>query len=267
MAKVTYEDREKLKETIVPYQSKIKGYLAKEKTMLSTIRSDDVGNEYKKLQLAEDMITTASLYMAINALSVSMLDVKNNDALNDARKMLYRAVIYCEDVVTDYIDVSFAELSDKLEVIAKISIQNRYELMQKLGLAIQMLKEAFGYNSKWKWSFVELEGRFAAVAKNFIDMKNAVKDYFDPNSENYETTVMYMRMIARIVDASANGYRDKYEQSSRRLDDMKNAIKFLLARHKISVAMGDRNTAAEVKKKAVVWHDKMEADHKSGSSS
>lgn len=267
MAKVTNEDRESFKEAIVPYQGKIKGYLTKETTVLNTIRSDETGKEYKKLQLAEDMITTASLYMAINSLSVKMLDVKNNDALNDARKMLYRAVIYCEDVVTDYIDVSFAELSEKLEVITKITIKNRYELMQKLGLAIQMLKDSFGDNSKWKWSFVELEGRFAAVAKNLIDMKNAVKDYFDPNSDNYETTVMYIRMIGRLVESSANGYRDKYEQSSRRLDDMKNAIKFLLARHKVCVAIGDRNSAEEVKKKAVVWHDKMEADHKAGSSS
>lgn len=266
MAKVTYEDRERLKEAIVPYQSKIKGYLTKEKTMLSTIRSDEAGKEYKKLQLAEDMITAASLYMAINALSVSMLDVKNNDALNDARKMLYRAVIYCEDVVTDYIDVSFTEISEKLIAIANITIKKRYELMQRLGLAIQMLREAFGDNSKWKWSFVELEGRFAAVVKNFIDMKSSVKDYFDPNSENYETTVLYIRMMIRLVDASANGYRDKYEQSSRRIDDMRNAIKFLLARRKISVAVGDRNTAEEVKKKAMVWHEKMEADHKSGSS-
>lgn len=267
MAKVTGEDRERFKEVIVPYQSKIKAYLTKETTVLNAIRNDETGKEHKKIGLVENMTTTASLYMAINSLSVKMLDVKNNDALNDARKMLYRAVIYCEDVVTDYIDVSFTELSEKLEAISTITIKKRYELMQRLGLAITMLKNAFGDNSKWRWSFVELEGRFAAVAKNLIDMKASVKDYFDPNSENYETTVMYIRMIGRIVDASANGYRDKYEQSSRRIDDMRNAIKFLLARHKICVALGDRNAAEEIKKKAVVWHDKMEADHKAGSSS
>ena len=50
------------------------------------------------------------------------------------------------------------------------------------------------------------------------------------------------------------------------IDDMRNAIKFLLARHKIAMAIGDKSYAEEVKKKALVWRDKMDADTKAGSS-
>lgn len=267
MAKVTDDGRSQFKDAIVPYQKQVEALLAKEKTLTNAMKNDQIGQSYKKIQLAEDMMDCASYYMAQNALSVRIINVKNNDVLNDARKSLYKAVIYLEDVVTDYIDVSFAELSENLEQIANVPVFKRYALINKLGLSINMLKEAFGDNSKWKWSFVELEGRFAAVAKNFIDMKKAVKEYFDPNSENYETTVLYIRLMGRLIESSASGYRDKYELSSRRLDDMKNAIKFLLARHKIFIALGDRNGAEEVKKKAVVWHNKMEADQKSGSNS
>ena len=46
---------------------------------------------------------------------------------------------------------------------------------------------------------------------------------------------------------------------------MRNAIKFLLARHKLAIAIGDKTNAEEIKKKALVWRDKMDADQKAGS--
>ena len=97
-------------------------------------------------------------------------------------------------------------------------------------------------------------------------MREAAKDYLNPNSENYETTILYVRLINKLLDSSAAGYRDKYELSTRRLDDMQNAIKFLLARHRLCLAIGDKTNAEEIKKKALVWKDKMDADQKSGSS-
>ena len=95
-------------------------------------------------------------------------------------------------------------------------------------------------------------------------MKAAYKDYFDPSGADYETTVLYIRMIQKQLNDSATAYRDKYELSTRRIDDMRNAIKYLLALRKLYIAIGDSNQAEEVKKKAVVWKDKMDADHKNG---
>ena len=195
--------------------------------------------------LCEDMIYVSSLYMAQNELSLKILEVKNNDALNEARKVLYRAIIYLEDLVSNFIDVSYSELAEKYEAISHISLEKRYYISRKLGLAINLLEEAFGENSKWKWSFVELKGRFAVVAKNLLDMRTHAKDYFDPNSPLYETAVQYVRMVNQLLESSASGYRDKYELSTRRLDDMRNAIKFLLARHKIAMAIGDKSYAEE----------------------
>jgi hypothetical protein len=266
MAKISEETREQLGLAVIPYHKQIDGLLAKEKTMLMLMQSDNSGQAYKKLQLAEDMIFISSLYMAENSLSIKILEVKNNDALNESRKTLYKAIIYLEEVVTNFIDVSYVDLSDKWETIANTPVSKRYQLVRKLGLSIRLLKDAFGENSKWKWSFVELEGRFAAVAKNFIDMRKGAKDYFDPRSLDYEVTVLYVRILQKLLEQSANGYRDRYELSTRRIDDMRNGIKFLLARHKLCLAIGDKANAEEIKKKAVVWKEKMDADQKSGSS-
>ena len=202
--------------------------------------------------------------MAQNSLSLKVLGVKNNDALNDARKVLYKAIIYMEEIVTDKIDVPYLDLTENLEKVKNISISRRFMLIKKLGLAISMLKEAFGENSKWKLSFVELEGRFATIAKNLLDMRECVKYYFDPSSENYELVALYIRLIEKLLKDSANAYRNKYETSSRRIDDMRNGIKFLLALRKFYIAIGKTDSAEEVKRKALVWKDKMDSDHKNG---
>ena len=264
MSKISEETRLHFNEAIQPYKGKITATLAKEKTMLNGMHKGDIDYENKKLILCEDMIYAASLYMAQNSLSLRLMEVKNNDALNDARKILYKAIIYLEEVVTNQIDVSYADLIPYYEKITNMSLRQRYTLIRKLGLEITVLKDAFGDNSKWKWSFVELEGRFATVAKNIIDMKLAEKDYIDLHSQNYEMTVLYFNMLIKLLNASATGYRDKYELSTRRIDDMRNGIKYLLALRKLYQVMRNSEQAEEVKKKAVVWKEKMEADHKKG---
>jgi len=264
MAKISEETRSQFADAIKPYKEKISQTLEKEKTMLNGMHEGDIDLEFKKLMLCEDMIYIASLYVAQNTLSLKMMEVKNNDALNDARKVLYKAIIYLEEIVTNLIDVSYADLNPYHEKIASINIDRRYLIIRKLGYSIAVLKEAFGDNSKWKWSFVELEGRFTTVAKNLIDMRASVKDYFDPRAENYETIVLYIRMITKLLNGSASAYRDKYELSTRRIDDMRNGIKYLLALRKLYIALSDSKNSEEIKKKALVWKDKMDADHKSG---
>ena len=264
MSKISEETRLHFAEEVQPYKERVNAVLEKEKTMRNSMHDDDIGVQYKKLLLCEDMIYAASLYIAQNSLSLKVMDVKNNDALNDARKLLYKAIIYLEEIVTNQIDVSFSDLSQYHETIQNISLLQRYSLIRKLGLEIAILKDAFGDNSKWKWSFVELEGRFATVAKNIIDMKVAEKDFLDFHSPNHDTTVTYFNLLIKLLNSSATSYRDKYELSTRRIDDMRNGIKYLLALRKLYVLMRNSEQAEEVKKKAVVWKDKMDADHKKG---
>ena len=46
--------------------------------------------------------------------------------------------------------------------------------------------------------------------------------------------------------------------------DMRNGIKYLLALRKFYIAIGKTDSAEEVKRKALVWKDKMDSDHKNG---
>ncbi|HZK20374.1 MAG TPA: hypothetical protein VFC68_06585 [Treponemataceae bacterium] len=262
MKQITPENRKEFDEKAKWYREKAKEILEKEKEMLNLIKRDNSGVSYKKMLLVEEMIYVSTLFMAVNSLSLEILNTKNNEALNDARKILYKAIIYLEDVVTDLVDAPFSEYSKKLEEIENIPLEKRYSIIQKLGLSMRMLTDAYGENTKWKWSFVELEARFATISKNLIDLKSAVKAFFDPRDPEYETTVSYLRLVMSLLDEAASGYRDKYELSTRRLDDMRLGIQYLLALRRIQILLGKSEEAENLKKKALVWKSKMESDQK-----
>lgn len=264
MGRITSENRELFATKSQIHKDAINKIIANEKGVLSSIEKDPSGKALKKLQLCEQMIYVVTLYIAINDLSVSILGTKNNDALNEARKIMYKALIYLEDIVTSHVDVQFFEIEDKVAEIASVSLEKRYYLIRKIGLSIRLLIDAFGDNSKWKWSFVEIQGRFATVAKNLLDWKQASKDFFDSGSENYETTSLYIRIVRKILEASSKDYRDKYELSTHRIDDMRLAINYLSASFRIAQILEDNDEAEKFKKKMQIWREKFENDQKKG---
>lgn len=263
---ISDELRKEFNERVRPIKEKINDCLKKERDESFALRSAKEGIEEKKIFLCEEMIYTATLQMSINGISLEMLETKNNDTLNDARKSIYKSIIYLEELVTNIVDCPFSDLETHLASIAFVPVGRKLDIVKKIGLAIDLLVDAFGENSKWKESFVEMRGRHAVVAKNFINMKQACKDYFDHNSPVYETTVTYIRLLRNLLDKCAMEYRDRYELASRRLDDMRMAINLLIANRRIAMALGDNTESENIRKKALVWKTKMEADVKAGSS-
>lgn len=266
MAKVTEEARQTYTEQISVYQQQVDALLIREKNMIMMIEKDPTGASYKRLMLTDEMLYLATLYLAKHSLSVSLLGVKNEDALNDSRKTLYKAVIYLEEVVSNLIDAAFSDYEDKVSEIKNLPQTKRYYLIRKLGLAIRLLVDAYGDNTKWRWTFVELEARFATVAKNILDLKSASKNGLDPHSPDYDDTVYHLRLVKKLLQQSADRYREKYELSTGRIDDFRLAINYLLALRRIHLILNERNEAEEAKKKADIWKDKMEQDHKKSES-
>jgi hypothetical protein len=207
------------------------------------------------------MISLSSNYIILSGVSQSMLKLRNEEALNDGRKSLYKAIIYLEEVVSNMVDAPFADYEEKLEEIVSIDAKRRYLLIRRLGLAIQLLENAYGDNTKWRWAFVELEGRYAAAAKNIIDLKKAVANT-DPRSPSYEPTVRHLKMIKKLFMQSADRYREKYELSTNRIDDFKMGMTFLSGLRRLHIIMGDKDEAETVKKKLDIWASKLEVDLK-----
>jgi hypothetical protein len=261
MAKISNEDKHQYFEKTKTYRASIDTILKQELNILSLIHKDPSGSGYRRLGLVEDMLDLASNYIVLNGISLSMLNLKNEDALNEGRKSIYKSIIYLEGLVTNYVDAAFSEYEAKLRELESVDAARRYALIRKMGLTIQLLENAYGDNSKWKWTFVELEGRFAAVAKNIFDLKAAIINT-DPRSPHYAPTVYHLRMIKKLLMQAADRYRNKYELSTNRVDDFKQGINFLYALRRIHILLGERDEAETVAKKLDIWSTKLENDNR-----
>jgi hypothetical protein len=159
------------------------------------------------------------------------------------------------------VDAAFSEYEEKLILIASFDQNQRYQLIRKMGLAVDLIEQAYGDNSKWRWTFVEIEGRFATVAKNIIDLRNAQANSM-PESPYYDATVYHLRLIKKLLLQSADRYREKYELSTGQMLDFKTGITFLAALKRIHIVLNDRDDAEEMKKKLNIWTSKLDSDLK-----
>jgi len=261
MGKITEQARSAYHERVKTYTTITKALLETEKRILLEIQKSPPDVSLKKLNLADEMLNLTSNYMAINGVSQAVLRNKNEEALNDGRKSLYKAVIYLEEVVSNYIDAAFSEYDEKLAAIESFDANQRYYLIQKMGLTIDLLRQAYGDNSKWRWTFVELEGRYAATAKNILDLRNVITNS-SPESPYYESTVYHLRLIKKLLAQSADRYREKYELSTGQTHDFKTGITYLGALRRIHILLAESSEAEELKKKLTIWTNKYEADVK-----
>jgi hypothetical protein len=262
MAKISNEARQQYFERIKEYKQVAEAIQQREKSLQRVANSQSPGAAYKYLALVDERLNLASYFLLQNSLSVALLGVKNEAFLNDSRKSCYQAIIYLEEVVSDYLDAPFSDYSDLLENIEGFEDDKRYHLVRKLGFTIESVEQAFGANSKWRWSFVELEGRYAAVSKNLINFKTFVAG-MDPRVEGYEARMGHLELAQNMLMRAADRYREKYELSTLRIDDFKRAIGFLAAKRRIHILLGESDKAEDVKKKMDVWKSKMETDAKS----
>jgi len=261
MAKVTNEGRHQYFEKIKPYKAIIQSLLKREEMILQIIKKDSRGSALKRLTLVEEMISLAANYIILSGISQSILKLRSEESLNDGRKSLYKAVIYLEEVVSPLVDAPFSDYEERLAEIDSVDAKKRYLLIRKMGLVLQLLEIAYGDNTKWRWAFVELEGRFAAAAKNIMNLKTAVANT-DPESPDYEPTMYHLRMIKKLMLQAADRYREKYELSTNRIDDFKMGINFLNSLRRIHALLGERESAETLKKKAEIWSSKLEMDTK-----
>jgi len=246
-------------EQIAAYFTAIDEMLKEEQEILQTIAENDTEAALKRIELAEIMLNIASNYIVISGVCLALMNQRNEDALSDARKSLYKSITYLEAVVTGYVDAPYSEYEKKLVEIESVPPAKRYLLMRKMGLTIHLLRNAYGDNSKWKWTYVELEGRFAIVAKNIVNMKDLTANS-DFESEHYEPTVNHLALIKKLLTQAADRYREKYELSSGSIDDFKMGINFLSALRRLNYNIGDQVESVNIKKKFDTWNQKLAAD-------
>jgi len=261
MAKITEQDKKMYYEKAKIYVTMARALLETEKHLLAEAKKGGDDSSMKRLALSDEMLNLTSNYIAINGISWSVLRNKNEEALNDARKSLYKAVIYLEEVVSNFVDAPFSDYEDKLAAIESFDPNQRYNFIRKMGFAIDLLEQAYGDNSKWRWTFVDIEGRFAAAAKNIINLKNVYANT-SYDSPFYESSVHHLRLVKKLLAQAADRYREKYELSTSQTLDFKTGINFLAALRRIHIVLAENDDSQEIKKKLAIWSTKLETDSK-----
>jgi hypothetical protein len=130
-----------------------------------------------------------------------------------------------------------------------------------MGFTIHSVMDGYGENSKWKWSFVELEGRHATISKNIINMKTLISG-MDPRVDGYEKRIAHLNLTKTLLQQAADRYRQKYELATLRIDDFKLAISYLSALRRLHQVIGEAEQSEIIKRKIDVWKEKMEDDSK-----
>jgi hypothetical protein len=255
------KDKQQYLDKVSMCQNSIDTIINREAESLTEMPQDAVESALAKIKLAQEMIDLTSYYIVTSEISRAMLEVRNEIALANGRKSIVKALAYMESVVSPYLDVPVSDYQDKLDLIEGVNANKRYLLVRKMGLTIDLLQDAFGNNSKWKWAVLDLRARCAIIVKNFLDMKNATSN-MSMDSPNYESTVYHMRLIKKLLPFIADCYREKYELAGNVASDLDRAIQFLFAMRRIHILFGESEYAEITKKKADIWQSRLDADTK-----
>ena len=259
MIKIDEKTKKNYLDKVNPYRTNCESILIEEQEALALIIKNPDEAAYTHYKLADSQLNLISNYLIIDSLSQSFLSMKNEEALNNARKAIYKSIIYLEKIVTNYIDAPFSSYEKQLSSIGNIDPFQRYHLVRKIGLSIQLLKNAYGDKSKWKWSFVEIEGRFAAVAKNLLNLRTVISD-IELSSPYYEPVILHLGLVKNLLSQTAERYREMYEVSTKRIDDFIQAINLLNALKRLNMLTGCALEAAANKKKLDIWNQKLAVD-------
>ena len=263
MARITDEQRSDCTKKQDVYRSQIAQIVSEESVALDGLSIlDPVSAAQSRYKLANSMIDLASMHFHINELSIHLLNIKNDEPLVEARKAIYKSITYLEEIVTNSLNTSFSEYAESTALLADISIRDKFLLVRKIGLAIDLVAASFNDSSKWKSTFVELQGRLAIVAKNMVDMPELVREFFDLQSDEHPMAVHYMETLKTLFAKSIEDYNDRFDLITHSPDDLRLGANFADAYVRILTAISDNEAIAENKKLAQYLYDKYEANAK-----
>ncbi len=221
----------------------------------------DENENLNKIRIASHHVDLVSIYCAMTDLSLSLLGYKNESYLDKGRKSLYKSIISLEAVVSNYIDMPLGENYELLKSLDNFPDAERLKLVRKIGYTVSLLADRYGENSKWKWSFVEIEGRFSVIAKNLFDFRT-FQEKNDPREEGFNERTDHLYLVKEFLIKASNRYREKYELTNQNADDMKKAIEYLKVLKRIHILFNEPEEVQNVGKRIELWSQKFETDLK-----
>lgn len=216
---------------------------------------------YLSLEIVMDFLSVISLYLQMNDASLEMLHIRNEKFLDNSRKDIYKVIQIMEELVGNEIDRPLKENEEYLDKISKVTPLQMLKIIQKLTATFESVVSKMGESSKWKWSFVDLQGRIAILIKNSINFSDLQK-FRDPRSDFYRERQELMVFCKLTLSDAAKQFRNKYELSTRVPSDILKSINMLSALRKIHVLFGEAEEGAKLKNTIDALKARLESDEK-----
>jgi len=255
---VDKEKKEKFNEGIALLKKKADEIQQKIKFLESKKGEDENLN---KIFIASHYIDLVSVYCAMTDLSMNLLGFKNESYLDAGRKSLYRALIEMESLLSNVIDMPLGENYELLKSLSNFNDAERLKLVRKFGYIISLLEDRYGKDSKWKWSFVEIEGRYTTIVKNLFDFRT-YQEKNNPSIEGFDDRYDYLFLVKDLLIKASNRYREKYEMTNHSPEDMKKALDYLRVLKRIHLLFNESGEVQNVTKRIELWSQKLEMDMK-----
>lgn len=238
--KAAYNDEVKdIKKEVDELNRHLREVLNKKKKMQSL-------SAYYNLELVSTQMKIINLYLRMNDLSLEMLNIKNDAFLNNARKEFYKVLQYMEDIVGNEVERSLKDNDEYLVKIEQLNPKQILQFVEKIHSIFSRLRSKVGEESKWKWSFVELQARVAVITKNITNFSDLGK-HRDPRQPYFYDRRDLMQLCKDSLTEAAKQYRTKYELSGKAREDLKRSIDLLSALRKIHVIFGEDEDATKLK--------------------
>ncbi len=221
--------------------------------------SYDLANYYL-IAIANEHLESVYISCLKSKACEQYLKKKNDDFLNDARKIYFKALIELEKIVGDFVDTALHENQDILKTMPKMDPKRVLNLINKLKNSLNEIAEGYGENNKYKWSFVDMEGRFVTIFRNFLDYKRLSVN--DPRDPYFPENTQLLNMIKVFLQQVSQRFREKYLIATKEPVDIKAAINFQEALRKITALLGPQEEADTCKKTIDSWKQMLEKEEK-----
>lgn len=262
MPKVTGALKNQCAEQQKYYKDKIEEYQKRIKKLEDGLMDMPEVDFPQKLNIAFLSLVEASYHCALSTISFTLLEMKMESAMNAARKLLVKVMVLCEDVYGKESDMPLSYNEEAHNIVEEqFNDKWKYDFLCALGYIIDYLKDMYGDNSKWKWNFVELEGRLALLSKNMINFKTFIK-FWEPGVEYYAERCNHMKLVKQLLADNADAYRMRYELADKHTDSMRFAIALSSTLRMVYVYLGEVDNMNKQKKIIDLWVKKMNDDGK-----
>jgi hypothetical protein len=201
---------------------------------------------YYQIAIVLNSIRLINTCICINELSNHSLKLKSEIYLNIARKEIYSIFTAMEKVVGSDYENGLDENRELLDSIEEFSPVQRLNFIKGLRKSVNDIIDAYGTNSKWKWSWPEIHFKLAVLSKNIFDFRAFLKDN-DLDSPHYYVRKEHYATILELANHAAQEYRSKFDLSTNDTGDLKKCIQLFEMLRKIYQLTGDVDNLSKTK--------------------